>query len=136
MNEKDLASLCECRYRTLTVRQSVFTPLLSPAMTPLDPQFRVPEYTIPGEYFTPLTSPAIEVRSANGNGYVYNTNTQSPDIHFVSSPIDMTQQIPSTSAPSSPGMLRRQRRKPSLSTRAATRPVRQSPSARPLTSRR
>jgi hypothetical protein len=39
-------------------------------MTPLDTQFRLPEYTIPGEYFTPLTSPALEARGSS-SGYPF-----------------------------------------------------------------
>ncbi|KAK2773724.1 hypothetical protein FQN53_003994 [Emmonsiellopsis sp. PD_33] len=123
-------------YANQTDDQSAFTPSLSPAMTPLDQQFRLPEYTVPGEYFTPLTSPALEARNANSNGYVFNTSiAQTPDIGFVSSPIDLGQ-LPSASAPSSPGLARKQRRKPSFSARTGTRLVRQSPSVRPISSRR
>ncbi|KAI5299879.1 alpha-1,6-mannosyltransferase [Ascosphaera pollenicola] len=40
---------------------AAFTPLISPDMTPLEHQFRMmPEYSLPSQYFTPLTSPAIE----------------------------------------------------------------------------
>lgn len=108
---------------------------MSPAVTPLDTQFCLPEYTIPGEYFTPLTSPALEARNSNGNGYMYNTN-QTPDLGFLASPIDPFNQIPTSSAPSSPGIAKKQRRKPSISTRAATRTVRQSPSVRPQNRRK
>ncbi|KKZ64766.1 hypothetical protein EMCG_09344 [[Emmonsia] crescens] len=117
--------------------QSAFTPSLSPAMTPLEQQFRLPEYTVPGEYFTPLTSPALEARNANGNGYIFNgTPSHTPDIGFISSPVEMTNQLPCASVPSSPGVSRKQRRKPSFSTRAGPRLVRQSPSVRPLSRRK
>ncbi|KAK2765462.1 hypothetical protein FQN54_008316 [Arachnomyces sp. PD_36] len=115
--------------------QSAFTPLMSPAVTPLDTQFCLPEYTIPGEYFTPLTSPALEARQSNGNGYMYNA-TQAPDLGFLASPIDPFNHVPTSSAPSSPAITKKQRRKPSTSTRAATRTVRQSPSVRPQSRRK
>ncbi|EEH42900.1 uncharacterized protein PADG_07720 [Paracoccidioides brasiliensis Pb18] len=117
--------------------QSAFTPLLSPAMTPLDQQFRLPEYTVPGEYFTPLTSPALEAGNANSNNYIFNgTTSQGPDLGFVSSPIDATNHLPSSSAPSSPVFSRKPRRKQSFPTRAAARFFRQSPSVRPLSRRK
>lgn len=108
---------------------------MSPAVTPFDAQFCLPEYTIPGEYFTPLTSPALEARNSNGNGYMYNTR-QTPDLGFLASPIDPFNQIPASSAPTSPGIAKKQRRKQSTSTRAATRAVRQSPSVRPQSRRK
>ncbi|OJD17500.1 hypothetical protein AJ78_02421 [Emergomyces pasteurianus Ep9510] len=124
-------------YARLNDDQSAFTPSLSPAMTPLEQQFRLPEYTVPGEYFTPLTSPALEARNANGNGYIFNgTASHTPDMGFISSPVDMTNQLPCASAPSSPGISRKQRRKPSFSTRTGPRLVRQSPSVRPLSRRK
>lgn len=108
---------------------------MSPAVTPLDTQFCLPEYTIPGEYFTPLTSPALEARNSNGNGYMYNV-TQAPELGFLASPIDPFNQVPTSSAPSSPAITKKQRRKPSTSTRAAARTVRQSPSVRPQSRRK
>lgn len=110
---------------------------MSPAVTPLDTQFCLPEYTIPGEYFTPLTSPALEARNSNGNGYMHNT-THASDLAFLASPIDpFNNQVPTSSAPSSPGIVKKQRRKQSTaSTRAATRAVRQSPSVRPQSRRK
>ena len=44
----------------------VFTPLVSPAVTPLDHDFQMPEYAIPGEYFSPLTSPALQAQAQAG----------------------------------------------------------------------
>lgn len=85
-------------------------------MTPLETQFRLPEYTIPGEYFTPLTSPALEAQNSN-NAY------QIPEMGFVQSPGDN---------PSSPGIARKHRRGPSTSNRFSARAKKQqSPSVRP-----
>ncbi|PGH02029.1 hypothetical protein AJ80_08923 [Polytolypa hystricis UAMH7299] len=115
--------------------QGTFTPLVSPAMTPLEQQFRMSDYTIPGEYFTPITSPALEASNANGTSFMFNQTTQA-EAGFASSPIDMSHQFPAASAPSSPGVVRRQRRKPSISSRAPGRLVRQSPSVRPMSKRK
>ncbi|EGC46128.1 phosphorus acquisition-controlling protein [Histoplasma capsulatum var. duboisii H88] len=117
--------------------QSAFTPSLSPAMTPLEQQFCLSEYTVPGEYFTPLTSPALEARNSNGNGYIFNgTTSHTPDMGFISSPVEMANHLPITSTPSSPGTSRKQRAKSSFSNRAGSRLARQSPSVRPLSRRK
>src|SRR4051794_1130988 len=104
-------------------------------MTPLEQQFRMSDYTIPGEYFTPITSPALEASNANGDGFMFNQTTQA-EARFTSSPIDMSHHFPTASTPSSPGMVRRQRRKPSITSRASGRLVKQSPSVRPLSKRK
>ncbi|MCJ1309213.1 hypothetical protein MMC25_002870 [Agyrium rufum] len=48
--------------------QLSFTPLVSPAVTPLDNNFRVPEFPLLGEYFSPLTSPALEAQHQHSHG--------------------------------------------------------------------
>lgn len=108
-------------------------------MTPLDTQFRMPEYTIPGEYFTPLTSPALEARNSNTNGYPFQTS-QGPDMGFIQSPVDVNG-VPVQSAPSSPGLSKKQqqqqqRRRPSATTRMTGRAGKQSPLVRPQTRRK
>lgn len=41
-----------------------FTPLVSPAVTPLDTQFPIDQpFTVPGAYFSPLTSPALHAQN-------------------------------------------------------------------------
>jgi len=41
-----------------------FTPLVSPAVTPLETQFSVEtQFTVPGAYFSPLTSPALHAQN-------------------------------------------------------------------------
>jgi hypothetical protein len=110
-----------------------YTPLVSPAMTPLESQFRLPEYTIPGEYFTPLTSPALEAQNSS-NGYPYPA-TQPPSAGYVPSPIDQNG-MSVTSAPSSPGILRKQRRRPSVAKRTGGRAAKASPSIQPKNRRK
>lgn len=113
--------------------QAYYTPLISPAMTPLETQLRLPEYTIPGEYFTPLTSPALEAQNANSNnGYPFSQGgSQISDMGFLQSPVDHT--LPASSTPSSPGLLRtKHRRHPSTTNRFSARAKKQqSPSVRP-----
>ncbi|KAH8726865.1 hypothetical protein GQ44DRAFT_141181 [Phaeosphaeriaceae sp. PMI808] len=40
-----------------------FTPLVSPAVTPHDARFQIPDFTVPGAYFSPLTSPALNAQN-------------------------------------------------------------------------
>lgn len=42
--------------------QMAFTPLVSPAVTPLDPHFMENSFTVPNTYFSPLTSPALHAQ--------------------------------------------------------------------------
>jgi hypothetical protein len=65
----------------------VFTPLVSPAVTPLDSQFQIPEYTVPGEYFTPLTSPAMQAQPPHQRS-VYGS-VRGSDTSEAASPSDM-----------------------------------------------
>ncbi len=63
-----------------------FTPLVSPAVTPLEAHFNIPEYTVPGAYFSPLTSPAIHAQ--NESLSVYETRCSDPT--SAASPNDMS----------------------------------------------
>lgn len=109
--------------------QALYTPLISPAMTPLENQFRLPEYTIPGEYFTPLTSPALEAQNADSSSYQYHAR-QVSDVGFVPTAAEMNP-LPGTSAPPSPSIIRKvnSRRRPSTTTTRLNnaRKVKQSP---------
>lgn len=97
-------------------------------MTPLENQFRLPEYTIPGEYFTPLTSPALEAQNADSNGYQFHAR-QVSDVGFVSSPAETNPLA--TNAPGSPSTPRKpntRRRASAASSRLNNaRKVKQSP---------
>lgn len=98
-------------------------------MTPLENQFRLPEYTIPGEYFTPLTSPALEAQNAESSSYQYHAQ-QVSDVGFVPTTVEMNP-LPGTSAPPSPSIVRKSntRRRPSTTTTRLNnaRKVKQSP---------
>ncbi|GAD92631.1 HLH transcription factor (PalcA), putative [Paecilomyces variotii No. 5] len=122
----------ETKNSSINSQQAFYTPLISPAMTPLETQFRLPEYTIPGEYFTPLTSPALEARGSN-SGYPFHT-TQAQEMGYIHSPVDANG-VP-VSSPASPGLQRKQRRRPSATTRVAGRASKQSPVVRAQTRRK
>lgn len=98
-------------------------------MTPLESQFRLPEYTIPGEYFTPLTSPALEAQNHSSSNYPFQTTQPHQNAGYVTSPLDPNG-LTMTSAPPSPAVFKKQRqgRRPSTATRAGGRAAKASPS--------
>jgi hypothetical protein len=105
-----------------------FTPLVSPAVTPLEAHFNIPEYTIPGAYFSPLNSPALQAQQSQ-HGAVYDQRAADN----TNSPIDMN--LDSHSAPASSHILPRKSSKRSLPKPRNTRGVRQSPIVKPRTRR-
>ncbi|KAI9875582.1 MAG: hypothetical protein M1830_008321 [Pleopsidium flavum] len=121
------------RYSRMKEDQMVFTPLVSPAVTPLDTQFRIPEYTIPGEYFSPLTSPALEAQNAAAHRSVYGTARSETSIG--TSPIDMSLDMGASPA-SSMTPLRKSRRKAPAATSRNPRTVLQSPAMKPQSRRK
>ncbi|EWC43493.1 hypothetical protein DRE_07525 [Drechslerella stenobrocha 248] len=96
----------------------VFTPIVSPAVTPLDTSFRVPEYSVSGAYFSPLTSPALDAQAL---GYMQRKIPKSPVEPPESSSLN-----PKKTAT----------RRKSLNGRMPARVVRQSPSMKPQPGRR
>jgi len=97
-----------------------FTPLVSPAVTPLEAHFNIPEYTVPGAYFSPLSSPAIHAQ--NEPRSVYETRRSDPT--SAASPNDMSIDAGPTSASS--GNLVKKAAKKAASKQRTPR-VRQSP---------
>lgn len=112
----------------------VFTPLGTPAVTPMDShQYHVPEYAIPGEYFSPLASPALIAQSAApAERPFYAPRFHTSDHSETTSPID-TNFDPSLKAPvtSAPANKRQKRRSPSGSAKQSARSVRDSPAMKP-----
>ena len=93
-------------------RQQVsFTPLVSPAQTPLTHAYSMPQYGAADDFFSPLTSPAIEAQQAFSSA------------RTTASPVDLAADMSNkpTSAPQT------RRRKNSTSTRKQPRSVKQSP---------
>jgi hypothetical protein len=78
--------LFDQRYH-LRKEDATFTPLVSPAVTPHDTRFQIPDFTVPGAYFSPLTSPALNAQSHHyAHHHSQNTASESSTGH---SPIDM-----------------------------------------------
>lgn len=105
-----------------------FTPLVSPAVTPVDPCLRLPESTIPGELFSPLTSPAIKARRAHQRMAALSRGP-------IASPVDQSAEPPSGSH-ATRAASRRDNRRPSVSGKAPGRTVRQSPLMKPQSRRK
>ncbi|ETS87607.1 hypothetical protein PFICI_01435 [Pestalotiopsis fici W106-1] len=109
------------RYRLKEQQDMAFTPLVSPAVTPLDAHFPVEtQFTVPGAYFSPLTSPALhaqnEAHIAFGPSQGSTNTTNSPQ------EMDLEN---SGSAPSLPDSSKKPRRSNVSKTRKAS--IRQSP---------
>ena len=90
----------------------------------------MPEYTIPGEYFSPLTSPALEAQNQShpAQRSVYGV-VRGSDTSDTTSPVDMTAMAhsPLNNATN----LRKSKRKTSSVPKPAARAVRQSPAMKP-----
>ncbi|KAB5551227.1 hypothetical protein GE09DRAFT_1190155 [Coniochaeta sp. 2T2.1] len=80
------------RYQRLKDQQEMlFTPLVSPAVTPLETHFPIDaQFTVPGAYFSPLTSPALHAQNDNMASYEHSRHgsiTTSPVKDTASSPL-------------------------------------------------
>ncbi|KAJ6004833.1 hypothetical protein N7540_012632 [Penicillium herquei] len=132
----DNPEMYDHRYSRVAEDQALYTPLVSPAMTPLENQFQLDAFTVPGEYsITPLTSPALEAQHHSTNGYYH--SRQVSDVGFVPTSAEINP-LAGTSAPGSPSIIRKtNRRRPSTASRLSGRSkVKQSPSIRAQTQRR
>ncbi|KAM7222237.1 Helix-loop-helix DNA-binding domain containing protein [Rhypophila decipiens] len=119
----------EYRYPRLKDRQDMsFTPLVSPAVTPLETHFPVDtQFTVPGAYFSPLTSPAIHAQNDTLAAFDHGIGAMSS-----SSPREMDLEAAPVPLPSpAPGDLAKKVRK--NATKARGKPgVKQSPISKPL----
>lgn len=113
------------RFRMQVKEQEMaFTPLVSPAVTPLEAHFNIPEYTVPGAYFSPLSSPALHAQNEQSAAYDQRHS------ETTNSPIDMnldSQSVPGSSAIPS----RKPSRKAAAQKPRNLRSVRQSPIVKP-----
>ena len=105
--------------------QMVFTPLVSPAVTPQDTQFRRVEHQTPGESFSPLTSPALAGQTSAAAAR--SSTMRSSDTSDTTSPIDMNTDVGVVSNFSNAGPVRKSRRKTMPTSKSASRSVKQSP---------
>lgn len=107
----------------------IFTPLVSPAVTPLDTQYRY-DLALPGESFSPLTSPALEASNHANQSSRYGA-MRSSDTSDTTSPIDLNldhNPSPSTTSQIHP---RKTRRKTMPTQKNPARSVKQSPAMKP-----
>ena len=97
-----------------------FTPLVSPAVTPLDPHFSMDgSFTVPGAYFSPLTSPALHAQ----NDSVVSVYEQ---CHSNNSPVEMDLETSNAPVAVTLDLARKSRKKVATKTRAKAN-VRSSP---------
>ncbi|KLU84163.1 phosphorus acquisition-controlling protein [Magnaporthiopsis poae ATCC 64411] len=115
-----------------------FTPLVSPAVTPLETQFPMDsQFTIPGAYFSPLASPSLHAQ-AEGSSVMFdhisraNNNDGSGSSNNNNSPGDMDLETP-TPTPSNPIAPSEASKKPRKNAghKARGKSVRQSPITKP-----
>ncbi|KAF7193010.1 Phosphorus acquisition-controlling protein [Pseudocercospora fuligena] len=80
-------AILEQRYQLRKEDAIAFTPMVSPAGTP---QYNVqPEFTIPGAYFSPLTSPMLEAQNGQAqHNQGYYTNPSTAPSSNATSPLD------------------------------------------------
>ncbi|KAI1799840.1 helix-loop-helix DNA-binding domain-containing protein [Daldinia bambusicola] len=101
-----------------------FTPLVSPAVTPLEPHFPVdPGFSQSGPYFSPLTSPALHAQNESTSTFDHRHSG-----HTTNSPIEMD--IEPSPAQGSAANLSKKVRKTNA-TKARKSNVRQSPITKP-----
>lgn len=109
----------------------IFTPLVSPAVTPLDTQFQYPDYAAPADAFSPLTSPALRAQNQAAQQSVYGA-VRGSDTSDTTSPIDPSLEFSAPTTGSTAASLRKSKRKTSSSsTKIQARAVRQSPAMKP-----
>ena len=109
----------------------IFTPLVSPAVTPLDTQFQYPDYAAPTDTFSPLTSPALRAQNQIAQHSVYGA-VRGSDTSDTTSPIDPNLEFSAPITGSAAAPLRKSKRKTSSSsTKNPARAVRQSPAMKP-----
>ncbi|KAH9909301.1 helix-loop-helix DNA-binding domain-containing protein [Xylariomycetidae sp. FL2044] len=102
-----------------------FTPLVSPAVTPLDAHFPVDtQFTIPGAYFSPLTSPALHAQNSPMASFDHAQLRRKTD-----SPVEMDAELSAHSTSSVNGNLAKKARKNNAS--KTRKSVRQSPITKP-----
>ena len=114
-------------YRRIQKDQVNFTPLISPAVTPLETNTRYHDYS--NEAFSPLTSPALRAQSHTASHSAYGS-VRGSDTSATTSPHDLNYEYPPPTSAS--GSIRRSRRKMSTSSaKTSARAVKQSPAMKP-----
>ena len=113
----------------------VFTPLVSPAVTAYDAQLQYSEFSLPGERFSPLVSPAIEGQSQATQTSIP-AAMRSSDTSDTTSPIDLNNDFNPSPPTSHAAPMRRTRRKTNPTQKNPARSVKQSPAMKPQSRRK
>ncbi|RXG45546.1 hypothetical protein VDGE_03154 [Verticillium dahliae] len=135
--EQAQQNVFDSRYQRMKEQQDMaFTPLVSPAVTPLDPQFQIdPTFTMPGSYFSPLTSPALHAQSESNSPYDHRnsfSNHTSTHNSNHNSPGEMDVETPIAAVPPPVVDLSKKARKNNASRAKGKGSVRQSPISKPM----
>lgn len=112
-----------------------FTPLVSPAVTPLDPHFNMDGgFTVPGAYFSPLTSPALRAQGDHSLIYDHSTHSNNSPVEHSPVTIDSAMTIePSVSVNQGTGLdLSKKARKNNAAKARAKSSVKSSPISKPM----
>ncbi|GJN77948.1 phosphorus acquisition-controlling protein [Purpureocillium lilacinum] len=111
--------------RVAEQQDMAFTPLVSPAVTPLDPHFNMDNaFTVPGAYFSPLTSPALHAQNDSSSAYDHST-------HSNNSPIEMDLEAPAIApAPSAQDLSKKARKNNAVKARGKA-SIKSSPITKP-----
>ncbi|KAI3320103.1 hypothetical protein HD806DRAFT_247129 [Xylariaceae sp. AK1471] len=114
-------------YQQMKEQQDMaFTPLVSPAVTPLDAQFPVDhQFMVPSAYFSPITSPALHAQP--DSALFYDPRHSGHTSQTTNSPAAM--EVESVSAPTATESVSKELRKNNASRRKPK--VRQSPITKP-----
>ncbi|OMP86794.1 Phosphorus acquisition-controlling protein [Diplodia seriata] len=127
-------AILEQRYQLRKEDLASFTPLVSPAVTPHESSFQVqPEFTVPGAYFSPLTSPALDAQNSRGGHQAYFSQTHTAETSLTTSPIDLDVDMLGEHAQQHELNRKLKNKRSTTSTRSsgATARIRQSPIVKP-----
>ncbi|XPS71193.1 hypothetical protein M3J07_003380 [Ascochyta lentis] len=132
LHHMDQQALYDQRYR-LHKDDASFTPLVSPAVTPHDARFQIPDFTVPGAYFSPLTSPALNAQHHHHAHSQLHSHVSTSASSTGHSPIDVDMDMLGEPALVQPAEQRRSLRskKNASRTSSSANRVRQSPIVKP-----
>ncbi|KAK8226686.1 hypothetical protein HDK77DRAFT_456865 [Phyllosticta capitalensis] len=129
-------AIVEQRYQLRKDDMASFTPLVSPAVTPHESNFQMqPEFTVPGAYFSPLTSPALEAQNRDGIHRAHYSQPHTANTSMTTSPINLDMDMVGNEETQPKPAGKSKSRKNGSSNRGAaqTSRIRQSPIVKPQT---
>ncbi|KAI9702681.1 MAG: hypothetical protein M1820_006065 [Bogoriella megaspora] len=91
--DPQMRAALEQRYQLRTGDPMSFTPIGTPAVTPVDNSIQPPpEFTVPGAYFSPLTSPMLEAQRNSQKGITSNPRSTASSV--ATSPANVEVDMP------------------------------------------